>query len=111
MTRLEYSTVDKCKKLAKKIASNASKPNKQQVFMGFGLITKSVALKCGAIDVVKDSICGNRAHAELILPGTKENVAIASRLQFVQDELVSQTKVFLDDAPNSSHWNGNDLIY
>lgn len=79
--------------------------------MGFGLITKSVALKCGAIDVVKDAICGNRAHAELILPGTKENIAIASRLQLVQDELVSQTKVFLDDDPHSSHWNGDDLIY
>lgn len=111
MTRLEYSTTDKCKKLAKKIAGNASRPNKQQTFMGFGLITKSVAMQCGAIDVVKDSICGNRAHAELLLPGTKENVAIASRLQFVQDQLVSQTKVFLDDVPNSPHWNGNDLIY
>lgn len=111
MTRLEYSTANKCKKLAKKIANNASKPNKQHTYMGFGLITKNVALNCGASDVVKDSICGNRAHAELILPGTKENVAIASRLQYVQDQLVSNTKVFIDASPQSSRWDGDVLIY
>lgn len=111
MTRLNYSNENKCKKLAKKIAKNASRKNSLKEFKGFGLITKKVALDCGANDVIKDPICGNLAHAELILPGTKENEAIASRLQFVQDQLVSKTKVFFDNHPESKSWEDPPLHY
>lgn len=111
VTRLDYSTENKCKRLAKKVAKKASSTKSPKEFKGFGLITKGIAKICGAKDVVRDPICGNPAHAELLLPGTKENAAISARLQYVQDQLVSKTKVYLDPHPNFRQWDGDSLTY
>lgn len=111
VTRLDYSTENKCKRLAKKVAKKASSIKRPKEFKGFGLITKEIAKICGAKDVIRDPIFGNLAHAELLLPGTKENAAISARVQYVQDQLVSNTKVYFDPHPNYGKWDGDPLAY
>ena len=66
VTRLEFSSVETCKRLAHKM-DKIDKGVEVRKYNGFCLLNKNIALSCGAKDVIGSPKEDNPAHADIIV--------------------------------------------
>ena len=79
-------------------------------YCGFGLLNKSIAVACGALDVVGSPTVGNQAHADILLETIRENGPLPAHLQLVVDSLLEKSKYLKDPAPESKGWKGDPIV-
>ena len=104
VTRLDYSSVERCKELAHKMF-----PGGKAQYCGFGLLNKAIAIDCGAKDVVSSPEKDNPAHANILLGIVRPNQAIPSEIMYILDNLLERVVFIRDPEPDSSIWKGDSL--
>ena len=104
VTRLDYSSIERCKELAHKMFSSG-----KAQYRGFGLLNKAIAIECGAKDVVSAPIEENLAHANILLGIVRPNEAIPSEIMYILDNLLDKVVFVRDPNPDSPDWNGDSL--
>ena len=108
VTRLDYSSVEECKRLAHKMdLTKDGTPVRQ--YWGFGLLNKLIAIECGVKNVVSAPVEDNPAHAHILVNEIREGDAIPASMQLVLDNLLERTKFFLDPNPKSLGWEADPL--
>ena len=109
VTRLDYSSIEECKRLAHKMdCSEGGKVIRS--YCGFGLLNKGTALACGAVDVVSTPKDNNPAHADILLETVRENGPLPAHLQLVVDALLDKSLFLRDPAPESEGWKGDPIV-
>lgn len=109
VTRLDYSSVAECKRLAHKMDTKDATTPKQ--YSGFCLLNKSIAIRCGAKDVRWSPKKDNPAHSDIIMPAPRadKNTPIPAETQEVIDNLRDQSRFFKDPHPEAQEWLGESL--
>ena len=108
VTRLDYSSVEECKRLAHKMDLTKDGALVRQ-YWGFGLLNKRIALECGVKDVVSAPVEDNPAHAHILVNELREGDAIPASMQLVIDNLLERTRFFRDPNPNNKGWESDPL--
>ena len=109
VTRLDYSSIEECKRLAHKM--DCSEDGKVvRSYRGFGLLNKGIALACGAVDVIGSPKDDNPAHADILLESVRENGPLPAHLQLVVDSLLEKSKYLKDPSPESKGWKGDPIV-
>lgn len=104
VTRLDYSSIERCKELAHKLFSGG-----KAQYCGFGLLNKAIAVECGAKDVISAPVEDNPAHANILLGIVRPNEAIPSEIMYILDNLLDKVVFHRDPNPDSPNWNGTSL--
>lgn len=105
VTRLDYSSIKRCKELAHKLFSGG-----KAQYCGFGLLNKAIAIDCGAKDVVSSPVEDNPAHANILLGIVRPNDAIPSEILYILDNLLDKVVFLRDPNPDSPDWDGDSLM-
>jgi len=112
VTRLDYSSIEECKSLAHKM-DKIDSGRAMRSYSGFCLLNKSIAMDCGAKDVVWTPKKENPAHADILLEEirVKTNGPIPAKIQMVVDSLRDKSIYFKDPNPQSERWMGSPIHF
>lgn len=105
VTRLDYSSPEKCKVLAKDMQ------NPKGSYCGFGLHYKHEVMECGAVDVRRAPNRNNPAHANIIacMVRPDDDNDLPAELLLLKDKLVESCRFFMDSDPDNDKWTGLPL--
>ena len=113
VTRLDYSSIKECKRLAHKMDYKDETGKKGRSYIGFCLLNKAIAVSCGAKDVVWSPKEDNPAHADILLEEVRVRTdgPVPAKIQMVADMLKEQSVFFKDPNPQSNGWTGAALQF
>ena len=113
VTRLDYSSVEECKRLAHKMDCRDEAGKKGRSYSGFCLLNKAIAIACGAKDVVWSPTEDNPAHADILLEEVRVRTdgPIPTKIQMVADGLKEKSIYFKDPDPQRREWTGAPIQF
>ena len=110
VNRLDYTTLNSCKRQGLKIEKNA-KNIKGKFFFGIALLfAKEIRQIANVISSPINGFSGNKAHAE-IQTGfvTVAGEAAPSEYLYITDELAKKSRIFKDEDVKSKKWQANNV--
>jgi len=108
VTRLKYSSADRCKLLANRVI-NLDSTGEKKIY-GFSIVSKAEALNCGIYDVKSLPTNENNAHANILYQVLREREPSAE-MQKCANELIKIQRLYSEERnTNVYKWCGEELI-